>query len=71
MIKVFFKKIFGFYPMCVVRSGKNGWFRYPYKARQNTNYEDDSKNFFFGCKKCHKMNDEYWEEEWKNVTGYG
>lgn len=73
MIKLFkraMQKVFGYCGMCEARTGKGRWFRYPYTARQNTAYEDDSKNFFFGCKECHRENDAHWEDMWLNVPGY-
>jgi len=32
--------------------------------RQRTHYEDDSLNWFTGCKACKEENDDYWDDMW-------
>lgn len=39
--------------------------RFVYRARQRTAYVDDSANFFYGCKCCHKINAEHWDAMWE------
>jgi len=37
------------------------------RSRQNTQYEDDERNFGTFCKEHQKDVDEYWDEMWKDV----
>lgn len=64
------QKIFLFCPFCKPRTGKYGLFKYPYNVRRNTSYVDDSRNFLFCCKECHKQDDDEMADTWKNVSGY-
>lgn len=32
--------------------------------RQRTYYQDEASNYFTGCEKCRKANDEYWDGMW-------
>lgn len=46
-----------------------GWPLRVTRRRQNTMYVDDSLNWFTGCSRCHKRNDEYWREHWADYYG--
>jgi 3-deoxy-D-arabino-heptulosonate 7-phosphate (DAHP) synthase class II len=36
------------------------------KLRQNTAYVDDRRNFVIMCSDCFEMNQQYWEEMWRD-----
>ncbi len=58
-----FQKLFGYCPCC----GK--WLRRIKTVRQATQYVDDTQNWFTGCKKCDRENDEYWADMWEQYYG--
>jgi hypothetical protein len=36
-----------------------------YQSVQNTRYENSNNNVVFLCKECKQINDEYWQERWR------
>ena len=52
------QRLFGYCPAC----GK--WFLSVETYRQNTEYVEEARNFFTGCRECREENDMFWAEMW-------
>lgn len=39
-----------------------------HKRRQNTAYDDDSRNHVVMCDTCMKYNEEHWDEMWRDYN---